>query len=96
MHSDEVKDISAITAAVKSRLGPRDEFSWTRSDDAPELNNALEACGGKHFPGVLYSLNSYLMERVTLSFGDMRRTIFAQSGCAPYCRPTVGISAAQQ
>jgi hypothetical protein len=85
-----------IEAAIKSRIGPREEFHWTRSDDAHELNTALENCGGSHFPSVPHSPNSNLIERVVLTFSDLERMTFAQSGCPPYWRPLVSISAAQQ
>ena len=85
-----------IEAAVKSRLGPTGQFHWTRSDDAPELNNALENCGAKHFPSPPHSPNANITERVALGFGDLQRMVFAQSGCPPYWRPIVGISSAQQ
>ena len=35
------KNIPAIQQAVASRLSPGEEFARTRSDDAPETNNAL-------------------------------------------------------
>ena len=85
-----------IEAAVKSRLGPSEQFYWTRSDDAPELNNALEASGAKHFPSLPHSPNPNIIERVALGFGELQRMVFAQSGCPPYWRPIVSISSAQQ
>ena len=69
---------------------------WTRSDDDHGLNVALEACGGKHFPGPPHSPNSNIVERVFLTFGDLQRMTFAQSGCPPFWRPVIAISAAQQ
>ena len=34
------KDIQSIEAAAQPRIGPNESFSWTRTNDAPELNNA--------------------------------------------------------
>ena len=89
------KNTPAIQQAASSKLGPNEEFAWTRSDGAPEIDNALEACGGKHFPSPPHPPNANLIECVILTFGEQRMT-FAQSGCAPYWRPIVAISAAQQ
>ena len=90
------KNTPAIQQAVSSRLGPGEEFAWTRSDGAPKIGNAPEVCGGKHFPYPPHLQNANLIERIILTFGDLQRMTFAQSGCAPYWRPIVAISAAQQ
>ena len=43
------KNTPAIQQAVASRLGPNEEFAWTGSDGAQDIDNALEAYGGNHF-----------------------------------------------
>ena len=64
------KKADDIEAGIKSRLGPGEQFSWTRADDVHELNVALENCGGQ-LSGVPHSPNSNFIERFTLTFGDL-------------------------
>ena len=52
--------------------------------------------GGNTFRDPLHSPNSNIVERVILTFEDLQRLMFAQSGCPPFWRPVIAISAAQQ
>ena len=91
------KSETAVAAAIRSLPGPKEDMSKLeiRSDNANELVNATESSGSFSNPVTRYWPNSNKAERSVLTFTDLLRAHFVNSGLSPCFRPMLAVAVAQ-
>ena len=86
-----------VEEALKSLHAPGEDLAKLvmRSDRANELTAGIRAVGAFADPTGPYRPNSNKAERAILTFSDMLRVHFIQSGLPPAFRPLVSTAVAQ-